>query len=618
MMLFASALVYAEGSRELLNGDCNNEGDIQIWDNGDPLRQFATWNSDPEYRLNIRVNNGEYIHMGFMQSNEDVWYRLKDPNGNVVLGPVRIANGEPGFVDDCGKIMNGPKSLHGNGAYYDDVTYQSTMDGDYYVEFAINEDPTFYEKRIFEHFDITVSEGMHTEQKGRLWSKAWDLNLRGAANPFYGNFFAYSKDSVVTKFEFNGIEPWGFTISCNSFGASDAGDLEESRKSDYRQNIINAGGRPSAPEYPLFLNEPDQYEFPNGTFGVIDSFKTDLSNTNCIEVWVNKEGQVEAVLGFANGSEIIMVENVVSGYNCMAWNGLDGNEDPVQAHDTIWVTLKYTNGITHLPLMDVENHDNGFTVELVRPTTKPNGTPVPDPLIFWNDVLLSDPGNSLDEITNLDGTGPESHRWKDRGTDNSNPEVINTWWYSSVEEQSFTVIYPKLLNIELASFTGEYRNYGTHLQWQSSVEEQADYFTVERSNDGLHFVDIGHVSAYQRPSTYDYTDHENHDGREIYYRLRMVDENGTAEHSKVITIVPGRDANIELRWDASRHQFMARSLQYFAFRYSVTDLTGRTMHQGTATTNQLILLSELQAGAYVIRLNVKGEARLEQFKVFLH
>jgi hypothetical protein len=58
-------LMLGEGTRELMANNCNNHGYIQIWDNSDPLRNFATYNCPDYARLYIRAAAGERIYMGF-------------------------------------------------------------------------------------------------------------------------------------------------------------------------------------------------------------------------------------------------------------------------------------------------------------------------------------------------------------------------------------------------------------------------------------------------------------------------------------------------------------------------------------------------------------------------
>lgn len=453
---FAGAFLLAEGTRELMNNNCNNHGYIQIWDNNDPLRNFATYNC-PEYaRLYIRVAEGERIYMGFhivQNSNSntimnDVWMRLKDPNGNVVMGPIQLTNTMgAGWINTCNEAIIGPAALYPGGYNALIYTVPAGSEGNYYIEFAVNNNPNTYQSRIFRWFDITVARwngSVWVEKKGRLWSRKWDFTTRGANNQFVGTLYTYSLDSVVTSFDFNGMRPWGFEVSCNSFGASTVGTPQQRRRSDYRQNIINAGGIPAAPEYPVFLNDPDQEFYPTGIVGSVDSFSVIpcTQSSYCIYVSLTKPGQVSVVLNFpAPYAPRTFIQHLNGGPNCIPWDGRDGNGIPIPNNTLVIAQLDFYTGLTHLPLVDVEHHNNGFRVFLVRPTHRPNNTPLPEPRIYWDDILLTDPANSLDGVQNLTGCQPTPalgcHRWQNRGTNNTNPEVINTWWYTNTEQHTF-------------------------------------------------------------------------------------------------------------------------------------------------------------------------------------
>ncbi|RMF47392.1 MAG: T9SS C-terminal target domain-containing protein [Bacteroidetes bacterium] len=452
----------AEGSRELLAGNCNNHGYIQIWDNNDPLRDFATYNC-PEYaRLYIRVAEGERIYMGFHvigPSNNnniftDVWMRLKDPNGNVVMGPIQLQPSMgPGWIDNCNQAILGPQPLVPGG--YNPLVYNVPVGagGNYYVEFAVNNDPNQRQSRMFRWFDITVARwngAAWVERRGRVWSRKWDFSTRGANNTFVAKLYTYSKDSVVTAFDFNGMRPWGFEVSCNSFGASTVGTPQQRRRSDFRQNILNAGGIPAAPEYPVFLNDPDMEFYPTGIVASIDSFSVIpcTESSYCIYVSLSKPGQVSVTLNFTNPNRPprSFLVDLNAGPNCIPWDGTDGNGVPVPNETVVNAVLDFYTGLTHLPLVDVEHHTNGFRIQLIRPTTRPNGTPLPPPKVYWDDVLLNDPGNALDALQNLGGctpppppNNPSCHRWQNRGTNNANPEVVNTWWYTNTEQHTFVL-----------------------------------------------------------------------------------------------------------------------------------------------------------------------------------
>lgn len=406
--------------------------------------------------------------MGFHMNNNndnsptianDVWMRLRDPNGNVVMGPIQLQSTMgAGWINTCAEAMAGPQPLVG-AAGYNPLVYDVPAggpSGDYYIEFAVNNNPNTRQKRVFRWFDITVARFDGTNwvaRPGRLWSRKWDFTTRGGNNTFVGTLYTYSPDSVVTSFNFNGMRPYGFEVACNSFGASTVGTPQQRRRSDYRQNIVNAGGIPAAPEYRIFLNDPDMEYFPTGIVGSVDSFAvipcTEMSY--CIYVSLSKPGQVQITLNFpAPYVPWTFIGQLNAGPNCVPWEGRDGNGTPVANNTLVSAQLDYFTGLTHLPLVDVEHHNNGFRVFLVRPTTKPNGTPIPDPKVYWDDALLTDPGNSLDGVQNLTGCQPTPtlgcHRWQNRGTNNANPEVINTWWYTNTEQHTF------VLNIDPAKW----------------------------------------------------------------------------------------------------------------------------------------------------------------------
>lgn len=505
--LLALGLLWAEGSRQLMNNNCNNHGYIQIWDNNDPLRNFATYDC-PEYaRLHIRVADGERIYMGFHVNTgadanptiaNDVWMRLRDPNGNIVMGPIQLQqNMGAGWIQTCNEAFAGPAALFPGG--YNALVYDVPVGsgGNYYIEFAVNNNPNTRQKRVFRWFDITVArwDGFAWQVKpGRLWSRKWDFTTRGANNPFVGTLFTYSPDSVVTSFDFNGMRPYGFEVSCNSFGASTVGAPDQRRRSDYRQNIINAGGIPAAPEYPIFLNDPDIEFYPTGIVASVDSFSVIpcTQTSYCIFVSLSKPAQISVTLTFpAPYVPRTFVQNLSAGVNCIPWDGTDGNGAPVANGSLVNAKLELFTGLTHLPLVDVEHHNNGFRVFLVRPTTLPNGNPIPDPKIYWDDVLLTDPGNSLDGVQNLAGCTPTPgqgcHRWRNRGTDNSNPEVINTWWYTNTEEHTFVLdIDPNKWRVfsEILNCTGS-NGVEVRLRWWYEIPWSSISYNITTNPPGL-------------------------------------------------------------------------------------------------------------------------------------
>jgi hypothetical protein len=97
---------------------------------------------------------------------------------------------------------------------------------------------------------------------------------------------------------------------------------------------------------------------------------------------------------------------------------------------------------------------------------------------------------------------------------------------------------PGLLPVELTVFNVVLENDDAHLTWTTASEWNSDYYSVERSEDGLSFNTIASLNASgysTQPSNYFFFD--NHvtelGSGKIYYRLLMVDTDGSFEYSPV-------------------------------------------------------------------------------------
>jgi len=94
------------------------------------------------------------------------------------------------------------------------------------------------------------------------------------------------------------------------------------------------------------------------------------------------------------------------------------------------------------------------------------------------------------------------------------------------------------LPIELLKFDGENKGDYNQLYWKTATEENSDYFEVQRSTNGTDFTRIGQVQAAGsslQVRSYDFQDNNPYVGIG-YYRLKMVDRDGSFEYSNVVAI----------------------------------------------------------------------------------
>ena len=75
---------------------------------------------------------------------------------------------------------------------------------------------------------------------------------------YYGNMYVLTDDGYVSQVNFNGFEPYGFTISCNSTGP---GNLPGGNNENRKSIAVDS----TRPQYKIFLNNPDINAYPSGT-----------------------------------------------------------------------------------------------------------------------------------------------------------------------------------------------------------------------------------------------------------------------------------------------------------------------------------------------------------------
>ena len=95
-----------------------------------------------------------------------------------------------------------------------------------------------------------------------------------------------------------------------------------------------------------------------------------------------------------------------------------------------------------------------------------------------------------------------------------------------------------VLPLTLLSFDAEKKGGKVETKWQTEQEVNTDYFEVERSTNGVNFSSIGQVKAtgLKQKSNYSLMDNTPPQSNTLYYRLKMLDKDGTFEYSKVKSI----------------------------------------------------------------------------------
>lgn len=194
---------------------------------------------------------------------------------------------------------------------------------------------------------------------------------------------------------------------------------------------------------------------------------------------------------------------------------------------------------------------------------------------------------------------------------------FNTWWTLSAAASP--------LPVELIRFEATTESEAVKLEWTTASEINSERFEIEKSYNGQDFFPIGSVAAAGNsniPIEYRYTDREPHVGTS-YYRLMMIDLDGTFEYSEIRPVTYRKNNTMTLYPNPVSIDGILNLTIPEAGNYSqtVTDLEGRIINFTTLHINepQILKLNALQLfpkqGIYFMTLTSPGA--ISSFKVIV-
>ncbi|TDH28927.1 T9SS type A sorting domain-containing protein [Segetibacter sp. 3557_3] len=95
------------------------------------------------------------------------------------------------------------------------------------------------------------------------------------------------------------------------------------------------------------------------------------------------------------------------------------------------------------------------------------------------------------------------------------------------------------LPLKLTAFTGTLVKSSVYCQWKTEQEQGTNYYQVERSFSGTNYEQVGKVASIKNSleNAYSFIDELGFTSAElVYYRLKMVDQDGRFTYSKVISV----------------------------------------------------------------------------------
>ncbi|MEM6829498.1 MAG: T9SS type A sorting domain-containing protein, partial [Bacteroidota bacterium] len=163
-----------------------------------------------------------------------------------------------------------------------------------------------------------------------------------------------------------------------------------------------------------------------------------------------------------------------------------------------------------------------------------------------------------------------------------------------------------ILPVSLLYWRGTQREAGALLSWSTATEIDNDYFTIERSVDGVSWKTIATVAGHGTTTEvkeYEYFD-RNHFLPATYYRLSQTDYDGTTEVFEIL-MVTGRESltPVILYPNPSSGKF-AVQLPVGDHTIEVLDMIGKRINMDVKREGNLASfdLSGRPSGIYILRV----------------
>lgn len=167
---------------------------------------------------------------------------------------------------------------------------------------------------------------------------------------------------------------------------------------------------------------------------------------------------------------------------------------------------------------------------------------------------------------------------------------------------------PPILPLELLTFTGYNDGKSNVLEWTTASETNTDRFEVEKSTDNVNFEFLGSVRAAgnsSSPKSYGLVDHNPAMGV-TYYRLKMMDADGSYQYSKVIAINTFENTasttgivNVYPNPTSGKlNVVFAVNEEEVKFKFGITNVIGQVMFEEVKTLSKGLHTIEVDASSY--------------------
>ncbi|HMO61287.1 MAG TPA: T9SS type A sorting domain-containing protein [Ferruginibacter sp.] len=174
------------------------------------------------------------------------------------------------------------------------------------------------------------------------------------------------------------------------------------------------------------------------------------------------------------------------------------------------------------------------------------------------------------------------------------------------------------LPVKLLSFSGSINNKSVVLNWQTTQETNSSYYEVQRSADGSNFEPVATITAKGNSnSTVGYTAADDlffYQHSKVFYRLKMVDTDGSFKYSAIIQLRPNAETKTTTVKAWPNPYTSQLNTEYYSsnngsITISLLDMNGRAVAATSVTVSKgrnsfaITQAQSLPRGTYILQIN---------------
>lgn len=163
------------------------------------------------------------------------------------------------------------------------------------------------------------------------------------------------------------------------------------------------------------------------------------------------------------------------------------------------------------------------------------------------------------------------------------------------------------LPVSLVSITVESLEQINYLRWKTANEENSQQFAIERSNDARSWEMIGQqisVGLSDKPTSYSWSDTRPMSGIN-YYRLKMIDNDGSFTYSPIVSAVMKELTSFEISIypNPAAERFYVQNVNKGQLdKGRIISTSGKIVQQFATLSDEGIDITSLPSGMYIVQL----------------